>query len=1112
MSVPSVTIAGMDTATDEDRWVVPTRWWGTALPIRGLGPAPRERVSADAAARAARTYDDATEFVATALDNPDSDPALVTHGRAALTGAPNVLGHAVIATLVCATSDFPATGDLLDLWVTRFGVAGAAQLVASMTQLGVARSTPSDGRPAYEGPPAIGAVAPDLIQGPIVTTRCRGGQVEGFRPWDPHIRLRRLVAALPDDDYTALVEAFAQLRGRSRAVDAMIVYLLPSRQEWVDAAIAAIPPRNHWGDLDGYRQALFGSITTMDQLDALIDASIDAGHDRGHLIWMIGTGKAVLPSLVCHLGPACAPLLAEIADGNVSAANRYKIYDYLSHMPTDKAFALLLDRLGRKNVERSVLAAADRFPRRALRLFTERGLQRLRDDHVRTHPELSPETSDTVVPADVPAGRVPALLASPPWVGYRRPKPVTVSVESSPTPVCTRWRAGERQRWTQTAPRYPIGPGSGWRAHIEADLRHPRGLRVETFSQAPVEMIRPYLHGAQPGFVWRALPDLQRILGRFDTEAIGYVLAAVRSKPVGHIEALLPVEGGEIAALMATWCTRRTTRAAAQQWLERHAPTAAHDLIPAAVGTPGPPRAAAETALLYLHSIGWGDTVRSAAAGYGREAAEVIDTLLTTDPVLRLPARMPALPSWLRPELLPALHARGGDDALPLDAVTNLCLMAALCQPDVVYAGIEQVIGELDAPTLAQWARAVFEQWRHAGYPAAQGWILTLQALVGDDDTVTMLSPLIRSWPGQSAHKRAIAGLDALAQIGTDTALLHLHAISEKLKFPALKTAAQDKIEQIAVDLGLTTDQLGDRLVPTFDLDTPDALHLNYGPRSFTFDFDEHLRPILYDATGRVRKTLPKPAAVDDPDLAPTAYARFTALRKNLKPVAGDQIARLEQAMVTRRRWTTIEFTDFFVDHPLLIHLVRRLVWGIYTPTGEQLRAAFRISDDDTFLDLDDIVVSAGDEEVIGLVHPCELGATLTAWRTRFEIAQPFEQLHRTVHQATGPDRTDLRLTRFERLHVPAAALIGLERNGWVREEPADAGMQISTSRTLPSGTVTVSFSPGISVGAPTMFPDQYLVDISVNPRPLGHWHRVDTSETLRDLTDLATTHTPATT
>ncbi|MCK8673599.1 hypothetical protein M1M07_21135 [Rhodococcus sp. HM1] len=64
----------------------------------------------------------------------------------------------------------------------------------------------------------------------------------------------------------------------------------------------------------------------------------------------------------------------------------------------------------------------------------------------------------------------------------------------------------------------------------------------------------------------------------------------------------------------------------------------------------------------------------------------------------------------------------------------------------------------------------------------------------------------------------------------------------------------------------------------------------------------------------------------------------------------------------------------------------------------------------------------------------------------------------------------------------------------------------------LPSGTVTVSFSPGISVGASTMFPDQHIVDVSVNPPPLGRWHPVDASEVLRDLTELASTRTPATT
>ena len=96
VSVPSVTIAGMDTATDEDHWVVPTRWWGTALPIRGLGPAPRERVSPDAATRAATTYDDATEFIASALDNPDSDPDLIAHGRGVAAACPHT-GPAVVA-------------------------------------------------------------------------------------------------------------------------------------------------------------------------------------------------------------------------------------------------------------------------------------------------------------------------------------------------------------------------------------------------------------------------------------------------------------------------------------------------------------------------------------------------------------------------------------------------------------------------------------------------------------------------------------------------------------------------------------------------------------------------------------------------------------------------------------------------------------------------------------------------------------------------------------------------------------------------------------------------------------------------------------------------------
>lgn len=63
------------------------------------------------------------------------------------------------------------------------------------------------------------------------------------------------------------------------------------------------------------------------------------------------------------------------------------------------------------------------------------------------------------------------------------------------------------------------------------------------------------------------------------------------------------------------------------------------------------------------------------------------------------------------------------------------------------------------------------------------------------------------------------------------------------------------------------------------------------------------------------------------------------------------------------------------------------------------------------------------------------------------------------------------------------AAILGLERRGWVREDPQDAGMQISTSEPLPGGAaLTIAFRPGISVGDPTMLPEQHIVDAGVAP------------------------------
>ncbi|MEZ0109480.1 hypothetical protein ABH920_003494 [Catenulispora sp. EB89] len=150
-------------------------------------------------------------------------------------------------------------------------------------------------------------------------------------------------------------------------------------------------------------------------------------------------------------------------------------------------------------------------------------------------------------------------------------------------------------------------------------------------------------------------------------------------------------------------------------------------------------------------------------------------------------------------------------------------------------------------------------------------------------------------------------GLDVLTEIGGDTALIHLHLPSRKIRNPGLRALAEQRVQTIADDLQLTTDQLGDRLVPDSGLDDQGSMTLDYGPRRFVVGFDEQLAPYMRDETGKQLRTLPKPGPKDDPELAEAAYRRFTGMRKDLRTLAADQIRRFEQLARQTHAFTPAE-------------------------------------------------------------------------------------------------------------------------------------------------------------------------------------------------------------
>ena len=390
-------------------------------------------------------------------------------------------------------------------------------------------------------------------------------------------------------------------------------------------------------------------------------------------------------------------------------------------------------------------------------------------------------------------------------------------------------------------------------------------------------------------------------------------------------------------------------------------------------------------------------------------------------------------------------------------------------------------------------------------------------ALLGDDETVRRLAPLIRVWPGEGAHKRAVSGLDVLSSIGSDVALMHLHGIAEKAKFAGLKSAARAKMDEVAEALGLTAEQLADRLVPDFGLDADGSMVLDYGERRFRVGYDEQLKPVVADEDGSRRKLLPKPGAKDDPSLAPVAYARFAGLKKDVKTVAADQIRRLERAMVTGRRWTAAEQRTLFVDHPLLRHLVRRLVWATFD-AEDQPTGSFRVAEDQTLADATDDELTVAGDTVVGIAHPLHLGETLAAWSDVFadyEILQPFPQLGREVLALTAEERASKLLPRFAGATVYTGKVLGLSHRGWQRGSPQDAGVSNVTYKLVPGGrAVIVDLDPGIIAGDAMEWPEQTITGVWLNDGPadwgtregnliFGTLDEITASEMLRDLEGL---------
>lgn len=830
------------------------------------------------------------------------------------------------------------------------------------------------------------------------------------RVWtDAAKHLRSKLAVAPQDEYDEAVAALTPYREALLGQRIAVSYLVPGIPQWMAEDLAALP-----SDYRGPHELLFYSAPTIEEL----------------ALWRPTTLEQFVTAYDA-VGDGVVPLLVRsMAERYWEPDVRRDALEVLTRIPTDQAFNALLRTIQLPDVPGGVRAASDRFPRRAARMLAEHrhddAIDAMFQRHVRKHPDV-PEAELVETKPDAPADAVPKLLASPPW--SRKP-PARVKVEQTKQPRMS-WQDGEQETWAYD---WKAGFAEEMRQHLplaEAGTAPP-----DFYITGPSDIVRPHLARWQAESASFYLRKPQVVVAKYELDVLQPMLRLARKKPVVGAALLMPYLAYEVAELMAGWLTRsRQFRPTAQEWFTRHGADAAALLIPTALGAPPARSGPAALALSQLDK----DDVVVAADDLG--CRDAVRKLLDRDPLDIVPAKIPAVPKWADPGVLPQILLAGREYALPNDATAVLLRMIAMSQLEAPYDGLRVLAGQCDPASLSAFVWSLYRLWEAEGRPSKDAWAMNALGYFGDDMVADRLAPRVRAWPSEGAAPRAKRGADVLAAMNTDKALGYLSALARNAKSGPLRAHAAAALDRVAAERGLLPEQLDDLLAPDLGLDGDPV---RYRGVKYTVELGATGELVLRDPSGSHITAPPKPAN----DNEKTATSEWKSRRRKAKPVIADQMARLEEAMVVQRRWTSGDFRSRIAGHPLLGRLARRLVWVL----------------DDRTVGLDalgDLVAPdgglAGEGTWVRLAHPAIDDFTPWAdWLVQ-RGEQPFVQAKREVFLGEDP-------SGYWQRTVEAAALHGLVRRGWQWGPTGHQALRHQLFRPFGAeGRVVLTIAPGMS-------------------------------------------------
>lgn len=371
-----------------------------------------------------------------------------------------------------------------------------------------------------------------------------------------------------------------------------------------------------------------------------------------------------------------------------------------------------------------------------------------------------------------------------------------------------------------------------------------------------------------------------------------------------------------------------------------------------------------------------------------------------------------------------------------------------LCYANMDIPGVNKyavlLAKELDTDDFARYVKEVFSRWVDAGAEAKKKWVLYLSAIHGGSDMIEILVKYIKEWSENSRGAIAAEAVRAVAFNGSPEALMQVDYMAHKYKHKQVKNAAILALSQAADELGITSEELLDRIVPNLGFDENFERIFDYGSRKFKVYLSNTLELEIFDENDKKRKSMPAVSAKDDEVMAKAAVSAFRDMKKQLKNVITIQKLRLENVIVSERRWDYENWQKLFVKNPVMHCFAIGLIWSAYE--GDRILKTFRYMEDGSFNTSEEEEYTLPENCTIGLTHPIDLSEEeLALWKEQlsdYEIIQPIVQLERTVYRMKEEEKQSLDLERFRGRKINGYTILNrTAKFGWSKGSVQDAGV-----------------------------------------------------------------------